>query len=405
MRVVLFTDTLGDVNGVSRFIRNVAARAPEAGRDLRVFTSTRFPVPQAPNVVNFPPVLAGKMPRYEDLEFAMPPARAMLARLRADPPDVIHVSTPGPVGLVGFVGARRLGVPLLGVYHTDFPAYIDHLFDDAAFTWATRRFMRYFYGRFRAIFTRSRDYADALVALGLPRERLVPLLPGIDTDAFHVRHRDVGVWARVGAGRPGSVKVLYVGRVSVEKNLPLLARVWTDVRVRARDAGIDAELMVVGGGPYRDTMARELAGIDATFLGYRHGAELSALYASSDLFVFPSATDTLGQVVMEAQSSGLPVLVSDQGGPREVVRDGVTGLVLPAARPDLWARALLDLLADPERRRRMGAAAHEAMRPCSFAASFEHFWAEHERARDASKRKPPPRGRGPRSLASHVVRA
>jgi glycosyltransferase involved in cell wall biosynthesis len=383
VRVALFTDTLGDVNGVSRFIRDAAQRALEAGRDLRVYTSTRFPVPERPNLLNVPPVAAGRMPRYENLEVVIPPVRGLSRLVEAQGPDVVHVSTPGPVGLVGRRWALRRGVPLLGVYHTDFPAYVERLFEDATLTWVSSAYMRWFYGPFRAVFTRSRGYAGALAGLGIPRDRVVELEPGIDTAAFHPRHRDAGVWARRGWGRPGSVKVLSVGRVSVEKNLPMLADAWRGARPRLRAAGIDAELIVVGDGPYRERMERELGGMDARFLGFRHGAELSALYASSDLFVFPSATDTLGQVVMEAQASGLPVLVSDRGGPKEVMRDGTTGLVLPVSA-GRWSEAVHDLVLDPARRGRMGRAAHEWMRPRSFAASFDQFWREHgEAARPA----------------------
>src|SRR5690606_6677947 len=118
-------------------------------------------------------------------------------------------------------------------------------------------------------------------------------------------------------------------RVSVEKNLPLLARAWPRARRLAAARGIEAELIVVGDGPHREEMAAALCGERAHFLGFRRGMELSRLYASSDLFIFPSVTDTLGQVVLEAQASGLSALVSDRGGPREVVADGVSGLVIP----------------------------------------------------------------------------
>ena len=382
MRVMLFTDTLGDVNGVCRFIRNVADRANRTGRDLSVVTSTRLPVPAWSNITNFEPVFATRMPRYEQLELALPPLVRMLRHADERRPDVIHISTPGPVGMCGYLAARMLRVPVLGVYHTDFPAYVDRLFDDHAMTGMTAWFMRKFYEPFSAVFTRSEDYMASLEGLGLQRRRMIPLLPGMDTDAFHVRHRDEGLWARLaeqGADvTPGSVKALYCGRVSVEKNLPLLTRMWPRVRAEARRAGVDAELVIVGDGPYRAQMERELRGKGAAFLGFRHGEELSAIYASSDLFVFPSTTDTLGQVVMESQASGLPVVVTDQGGPKEVVDQDLTGFVLPANDAALWTSTVLGLLLDPEKRRRMGRAAHTRMARYSMDASFEHYWKAHE---------------------------
>lgn len=372
-RLLLFTDTLGDVNGVSRFIRNVADQALETGRVLHVLTSTRIEIPDRANLHNVAPRLAMSMPKYPQLELVLPAAGRLLALARAFRPDVVHVSTPGPVGLCGFIAARRLRVPVLGVYHTDFPAYLDRLFEDRGLTWACSRAMRALYTRFTRVFTRSDDYAAALVSLGVAPDRIVRLRPGIDTGTFNVAHRDEGIWARVTPGSRARVRVLYVGRVSIEKNLPLLTRVWARL---APDLP-DAELVVVGDGPYRAGMQAALAGARASFLGFRHASELSAIYATSDVFVFPSTTDTLGQVVMEAQSSGLPVLVSDQGGPREVVREGETGHVLPAADARAWETALAALCRDGARRAAMGRAAHEAMSGFTIRRSFDHFWEVH----------------------------
>jgi len=383
IRVCLFTDTLGDINGVSRFIRNIAAQAPPAG-ELHILTSTRFECPDAPNIHNLPPRFSRPMPGYPTLDIVLPRWRDLRNCAEALRPDAVHVSTPGPVGLAGRRFALRRRLPLLGTYHTDFPAYIDHLFGLAPMTWACTRAMRWFYRPFARVFTRSLDYADALVRLGVPRERIVRLEPGIDTDAFDPRFRDPAIWDMLPGARPSSVKVLYVGRVSVEKNLPFLARIWPRVREAASAGSADVQLIVVGDGPYRAEMQHELAGHDAIFAGFRHAEELSAIYASSNLFVFPSTTDTLGQAVMEAESSGLPVLVTDQGGPREVVDDGATGFVLPApiepSAQDRWAEAITRLIADPGLRARMGAAAHEKIRPMTIRRSFEHFWAVHEEA-------------------------
>lgn len=384
MRICLFTDTLADVNGVSRFIQNVAAQALRAGRDLHVLTSTRFACPDQPNIHNFAPVYSRPMPGYANLDAALPPARAVLRRASALAPDAVHVSTPGAVGLLGLWFARREKLPVLGVYHTDFPAYIDHLFGDEAFTWLTAAWMRFVYKRFARIFTRSDDYARSLVSLGIDRSRLLRLLPGIDTDVFHPRWRDPGVWGRLGVDGE-AVKVLYVGRVSVEKNLPVLAKVWPRARRECLRRGVRAQLVVVGDGPYRLEMEAELGVEGAVFLGFRFGQELSAIYASSDVFVFPSVTDTLGQVVMESQSAGLPVVVTDRGGPAEVVEHGKTGFVLPASDHGAWVRVLADLASDAGLRRRMGASAHEKIRPLSIRHSFEHFWSVHAEALGSSR--------------------
>ena len=376
MRVSLFTDTIYDINGVCRFIQNVAERAHESGRDLEVVTSTKKEGPDLPNVYNFAPVFSMKTPKYDNIDICLPPLMKILRHLDQHQPDVIHISTPGPVGCVGFLAAKMLKIPVLGVYHTDFPAYIDQLFDDHGMTSGCRKFMRAFYKPFSAIFTRSDDYVDSLASLGLPREKMVSLMPGFDAQTFHSGHRDETVWDGLGVDRD-SVKVLYVGRVSVEKNMPFMTGVWKSVRKRLKSQGIRAELVIVGDGPYRAEMERELKGKDAAFLGFRHGEELSAIYASSNMFVFPSTTDTLGQVVMESQGSGLPVIVTDQGGPKEVVEHGRTGFVLGATDPAEWVDHIETLITDHARRADMGAAAHQSMQRYGLEHSFEHFWDVH----------------------------
>ena len=159
--------------------------------------------------------------------------------------------------------------------------------------------------------------------------------------------------------------------------MPFLTGVWKRLQKRLGRSGVEAELIVIGDGPYRDEMQHELRGAGARFLGFRHGEELSRLYASGDVFVFPSTTDTLGQVVMESQGSGLPVVVSDQGGPKEVVEHGRTGFVLPVDDEGPWVETLERLVTDGALRTGMGAAAHESMRQYGLEHSFEHFWQVH----------------------------
>src|ERR1051325_574423 len=178
VRVLLFTDTLGDVNGVSRFIRNAAEQAERTGRDLTVVTSTRFEVPRARNIINVEPLTAMKMPRYEHLEMVWPRLGALMGVARRVRPDVVHISTPGPVGCAGWGAARVPRVPRVGVYHTDVPAYVEHVFGHATLTGLTGWFMHRFYGPFGAVFARSEEYVEAVARLGVPRGRVVPLRAG-----------------------------------------------------------------------------------------------------------------------------------------------------------------------------------------------------------------------------------
>jgi len=376
-RVMLFTDTLGDVNGVARFIRNVAQRADELGLPFRAVSSTRFEVPQRPTVLNIPPWFSMPMPAYPQLQLALPPVRQLLAAAREFAPDVIHVSTPGPVGLTGVLAAKLLRRPIVGVYHTDFPAYLERIFNDEHLGSLTACVMGLVYRRFSCILSRSEEYRHSVIGLGVAPERIRTLAAGIRTQDFHPRNADRARMATLCGGNASTVRVLYAGRVSIEKNLELLTRIWKNLDSKLTAAGIDAQLVVVGDGPYRAPMERALSGTRNAFLGFRHGEELAMCYASSDLFAFPSVTDTLGQVVMESQACGLPVLVTSVGGPQQVVDDGVTGYVLDPDAIGDWERAIERLARDAQLRHRMGHAAHLSMQPYSIESSFDQFWQVH----------------------------
>ncbi len=337
-------------------------------------------MPQIANVVNFEPAFAMNMPKYETLDLALPPAVAMLRAAEDFRPDVIHISSPGPIGMVGMIAAKLMRVPIVGVYHTDFPAYIEELFKPKVCTSITKWSMSMFYRQFAAVFSRSADYAERLVELGIDRDKLIRLTPGFDNEQFSADLRDESIWDAHNVSREG-IKVVFCGRVSIEKNLPQLVSMWPSIEKICAQAGKDVHLVIIGDGPYRAEMENTLASSNAHFLGFRHGKELAALYASCDVFAFPSTTDTLGQVVMESQASGLPVIITDEGGPKEVVNANTTGLVIPIADTQGWIDAIVDLVCDDAKRIAMGKAGVEAMKSFSFAASFEHYWRDHEQAR------------------------
>lgn len=391
-RVLKFTDTLADINGVCRFIQNTAQTAHDLGHDLLVLTSTRLPMPEVDGVRNFTPVYARAMPGYETLELAIPPLFEMLRAAEEYQPDVIHISTPGPVGSVGFLAARMMRVPIVGVYHTDFPAYIDELFDNTLCSAICRGHMRFFYKRFRYVFSRSADYAQRLAALGVRTDKLVRLRAGFDNTRFDHTLRDTSIWPSYGLEQD-SIKAVFCGRISTEKNLPMLVKMWPTIRERVRRDGRAIELVIIGDGPYRAEMEQRLGGMGAHFLGFRHGQELATLYASCDFFVFPSTTDTLGQVVMEAQASGLPVVVTDQGGPKEIVHDqhhsAPTAFVLPHNDQARWIETIVQLALDDELRATLGRSGIELMKQHTFHASFEHYWKIHEEAARPSLAKHP----------------
>jgi glycosyltransferase involved in cell wall biosynthesis len=371
LKVGLFTDTLDDVNGVCRFLCDMAGQAAREGRRLVIHTCASSPRHDLPNRRNFTSLLELPLPAYPEMKLAIPPVLEVLAWADREQFDVIHVSTPGPMGLMGLLAAKMLRAPVLGTYHTDFPAYADKLTGDHRVTNGTRTYCEWFYRRLTRVFSRSRAYELNLRELGVSPEKTATLAPCVDTERFSPTRRDDAVWQRLGVTQPH--RLLYCGRVSVEKNLDLVADAFEMLGGRRRDVA----LAVVGNGPYLGKMRGRLAELPAYFLGARDDATVATLYASADLLVFPSRTDTLGQVVLEAQASGLPALVSSVGGPRELVEHDVTGLVLPTEDPATWAAAIAQLLDDPRRRHDMSRAASRRAGRFSLARTFEQFWQGH----------------------------
>lgn len=387
--------------------------------------------------------LAFPVPRFEAIRFYYPleGRRRQLRRAVRDlNPDVLHLSTPDPIGITGFAIARRLERPVAAIYHTDFPAFahnlareavlrrvsergpleallgaggpparraydavIRHLtplerlflkraitrnrkhlagllerggemFADAVQT-IIREVMYQFYSQCQLVIARSDVYRRELMDhIGLPEAKVRTLQPGVDTAAFSTEPTAADAELRGRLGIPPTARVvLYVGRVSDEKNVMFLADAWRAFRKQPRANGV--VLVVVGSGELDEF--RKRAGRDVFTLGPRYGDDLSAVYRAADVFWTASTTETLGQVILEAQASGVPVIAPDQGACRENVTDGETGLVLPADRPERWAEALGRLLGDPARLRAMGEAARWTTAGKSIEGSYEHYWELH----------------------------
>jgi glycosyltransferase involved in cell wall biosynthesis len=209
--------------------------------------------------------------------------------------------------------------------------------------------MIWFYSQMEEVMVPSVGTREQLAARGLPPERMKPLPRWVDTDVYSPEMRKPSFWKSRGIGM-GRIVLLYVGRVSREKGLEMLLEAFRELV----DNGASIALAVIGDGPYREEMQTSLAAYPTLFTGYLAGEQLQRGYASADLFVFPSATDTFGNVVLEAQASGLPVIVSDEGGPRELMIDGETGVVFRAGSKSGLASAIRFLTSDPEQISRMG---------------------------------------------------
>ena len=195
-----------------------------------------------------------------------------------------------------------------------------------------------------------------MIEKGIDPKKICLFPRGVDTARFHPSKRNVRfLKERFNAG--DGPKILYVGRISKEKDLHILAQAFRSLTQTIKDV----ELVLVGDGPYLKELKDLLAGTPCIFTGYRDGEELATIYASCDLFAFPSATDTFGNVVLEAQASGLPVIVTDSGGPQENMIPHKTGQIVPAGDAEGLLQTLRSLLGDASRLKEMGKAARLSM--------------------------------------------
>jgi glycosyltransferase involved in cell wall biosynthesis len=366
-----FTDTLEDVNGVATTIRKMTAAGAAAGKELVVVTSrTELSVDDIP-IKNFKPIGEFELPEYELQKLSFPPILQMLDYIQRERFSEVIISTPGPIGLTALLAAKMLNLQTSGIYHTDFPQYVRILTEDSFLESVTWRFMHWFYGQLDTVFVNSEEYRQSWIKRGLDPGKLKILPRGLDTELFHPTRRNPAFFEKFGATN-GQVRLLYVGRVSREKDLDLLVEAYR----RLRKEGLSIQLFIVGHGPYSEALHESLP--EAFFTGYLTGKELAAAYASADIFVFPSTTDTFGNVIIEAQASGVPVVVSDSGGPKELVEENQNGLITKSHDADDLTRAIRELVVDSDRRQRMGSHARESVINRTWPSAFRKFWASTE---------------------------
>jgi phosphatidylinositol alpha 1,6-mannosyltransferase len=347
MRIAFFTESLLPlVDGVSLTLEHLFDDLERRGIEFRVFAPFEPPpeVPWAHRVRTLPSI---KFPLYTDYRVSLPWGQGLTAELEAWEPDLIHVVSPTPAAVWARRFARRRDLPLVATFHTHFVSYFRYYRLGALerLGWAL---LRRFYRPCDAIYTPSAAMADELRAQGIAPVRIWGR--GVDTEVFAPAWRDPELRSAVGADEETPL-LLMVSRLVKEKDLLDLPPM---VRRLERD-GVPHRLVLVGDGPLRKELEAALPG--AVFAGHQAGEALSRWYASADVFVFPSTTETFGNVVQEALASGVPAVVVDRGGPRTIVEPDVTGLIARANDPVDLAARVGRLLRNPALRRGMGRAA------------------------------------------------
>jgi glycosyltransferase involved in cell wall biosynthesis len=359
-RVALVADAVGGMHGVTHTLDEIRERGVP-GFEVEV-VGTDSNVDR-----RLPAVAEVDIPYYSGLKVGVPSLPDMVEAIAQGRYDAVHLCSPGPAGVAAGLVARIMDLPVVGSYHTELATYAGVRTGAAELEAGMRWLLASFYGQCRVVLSPSPAADASLRALGLGAGRIGRWDRGVDLERFDPGLRAPGAFA-------GEVNVLYAGRLTEEKGVDLLADAF--LAARARDPRL--HLVLAGGGPEEERL-RERLGVDGTFLGWLDGDELARAYASADLFLFASQTDTFGQVILEAQASGLPVVAVAEGGPTALVDDRRTGRLCPPEAAAL-AEAVLELAADPARRTRFARAALAAVRARTWDRALDQLATGYGRA-------------------------
>ena len=361
MRFAIVTETYPpEVNGVALTVHGLETGLRQRGHAVSLVRPRQATDAFAADDTVL--VRGASLPRYPGLKFGLPATRRLLAQWKEAPPDAIYVATEGPLGWSAVRAARRLGIPVATGFHTRFDEYMRDY--GARFLEHTAlRWMRRFHNGAHATLVPTRELADFLQTQGF--HHVVRLARAVDAQHFSPARRDDILRAQWGL-QPDDLAVIYVGRIAAEKNLDLSIRAFQAIRQQHPAA----KFVWVGDGPIRERLAQDHP--DFIFRGVQRGEALARHFASGDLFLFSSHSETFGNVTLEAMASGVPTVAFNYGAAREHLVDGVHG----AAVDDdaAFTAAALHLASQPALRRTMGEAAATAMRalrPEQVAADFD----------------------------------
>ena len=312
MRIALFTETfLPKIDGIVTRLKHTVEHLQREGHQVLVISPDggikEYKGAKVYGVAGIP------LPLYPELKLAIPrpTLKIVLEKFR---PDLIHVVNPAVLGLGGIYYAKVLNIPLVASYHTHLPQYLHH-YGLGALEGLLWELLKLGHNQAQLNLCTSTAMVETLVDHGI--ERVDLWQRGVDTEMFQPHLVSKQMRSRLSQGNPDAPLLLYVGRVSAEKQIDEIKPVL--------EAIPDARLAIVGDGPHREAMETHFAGTNTHFVGYLQGLELAAAFASSDAFIFPSRTETLGLVLLEAMAAGCPVVAARSGGIPDIVTDGVNG--------------------------------------------------------------------------------
>ena len=402
VRILFYSDNLDETNGIANNLRNVIPYMRVHGMNAflagNAFNTRPCGVVENGYCLLLPRMFSMEQLGYANSELAIPRVGPVLRLLKRYPVDLIEFETPSPGAWLVCFCAKVAGIKVFSHYRTDVPTYTKTLVKAKWMFHFVLRLMKIFYRMTRPVVSPCKDYANILTSQLKVPENQVQILPrGLPLEKFSQNLRGKGTWERFnGAGAPTDntqtdvvqsnatqvriarkVRFSFIGRISKEKNLEFLNSVWKKFAAKHKDV----ELMYVGYGWYLEEIKKFFEGDSSVhFAGEQGGEILAGLYADSDFFLFPSTTDTFGNVVVEAMSTGTPAIVSDYGGPHDIVMDEAAGRILPIDE-DAWLNALEECrklyLEEPDTYAKMRETAHERSlkytMESSTKAQFDYF--------------------------------
>lgn len=350
LRIAMVTETYPpEINGVAMTMGRIVAGLQARGHTVQLVRPRQFRSEQPAQEPLFEEILQYgiPIPRYDALKIGLPAKQALTRLWARQRPDIVHVVTEGPLGWSALAAAAKLKLPVATDFHTNFHSYSEHY----GIGWLKKpitAYLRKFHNKAQRTFVPTTTLQDELAGLGLRNLQVVAR--GVDTRQFNPTRRSTALRKLWGAG-DNDLVVMCVGRLAAEKNLPLVLQTHAAMQV----VRPGSRLVLVGDGPERARLERECP--RAIFAGMRTGEDLAAHYASADVFLFPSITETYGNVTIEAMASGLAVVAYDYAAARQHIRHNINGVSAPFDVTEDFMKLAVALAPDTARIRALGAAA------------------------------------------------
>ena len=364
LRVAYFAGTmLQDHDGVTRVIYKWIEYLTKK-KIKNIFISPLIPPKKSwPTEMHKVPSI--KFPLNKEYSLASPEVRYFKKRLDRFKPDIIHVNSPCPLGYAALTYAKKRKIPVIATYHTHFISYAKYYYLEILepFLWL---YTKGFYNNCNKVLVPSKSILSELRQHGLKRLEYLP--HGVDTQAFNRSYRSIK-W-RKGYGIDNKIVLLYVGRLVWEKDLKVLADTYAKF-----ESNRSLSFVIVGDGPIRQDLEKLMP--KAIFTGKLIGKELSTAYASSDIFVFPSTTETFGNVILEAMISGLPCVAANKGGSKSAIKNNVTGLLAKPHDCKDFTKKVKYLIHHPKLRKQMAQHAVEYAEKQSWNLICERLFKEY----------------------------